>query len=373
VFDVASNIAVATVDLGFEVEGGAIAVTPDGKHAYVATSAGVAVIDTTTNTVVAGVPVGGTTSGVAVTPDGTKVYVTQLFTGISVINTATNKVGATVPIFGGAIAVAPNGQRAYVTNLNDNTTSVIDTANNKVVATILVGGGAIAVTPDGKHVYVTNLDFFSVSVIDTASNTVATTVPVVNGAVDIAITPDGKKVYVAGGSVSVLNTTSNIVVATVAVPNSAVGIAIMPPPAGVPFLAFNAELQIDIDRDPKRDAFALESSFTLSSIASNGIHPLTEPVTLQVGTLSITIPPGSFRNRENENEDEGEHEDGFFTFHGVIDGVQLKALIKRTGTLRYAFHAKAKGANLTGTNNPVQVTLTIGDDTGTASVTARIR
>jgi hypothetical protein len=47
-------------------------------------------------------------------------------------------------------------------------------------------------------------------------------------------------------------------------------------------------------------------------------------------------------------------------------------VIKRTGTLRYAFHAKAKGADLTGIKNPVQVTLTIGDDSGTASVKADI-
>lgn len=56
----------------------------------------------------------------------------------------------------------------------------------------------------------------------------------------------------------------------------------------------------------------------------------------------------------------------------MIDGVRLKALIKRTGTLRYVFLAKAHNADLTGTKNPVQVTLTIGDDSGTTSVQARI-
>lgn len=50
----------------------------------------------------------------------------------------------------------------------------------------------------------------------------------------------------------------------------------------------------------------------------------------------------------------------------------LGALIKRTGTLRYLFEAKGLGANLTGTQNPVPVTLTIGADTGTTSVAADI-
>jgi hypothetical protein len=81
--------------------------------------------------------------------------------------------------------------------------------------------------------------------------------------------------------------------------------------------------------------------------------------------------PGSFNKHEHEGgEDEGE--DGFFTFHGVIDGVRLEVLIKRTGTLRYAFDAKARHANLTRTTNPVPVTLTIGGDSGTASVKADI-
>jgi hypothetical protein len=39
---------------------------------------------------------------------------------------------------------------------------------------------------------------------------------------------------------------------------------------------------------------------------------------------------------------------------------------------RYTFDAGAKGANLTGTTNPVQVMLTIGGDSGATSVTAHI-
>ena len=113
------------------------------------------------------------------------------------------------------------------------------------------------------------------------------------------------------------------------------------------------------------------SGFMLSSTAP-AINPLTEPVTLQIGTLSTTIPAGSFKKHEHEGEDEHDHEDGFFSFHGVIDGVELGARITPTGTLRYTFDAGAKGANLTGTTNPVQVMLTIGGDSGATSVTAHI-
>jgi YVTN family beta-propeller protein len=72
----------------------------------------VSVIATATNTVVATVPVGIHPVGVAITPDGTHVYVANAFSDtVSVIATATNTVVATVPVgrdpFGVAITPGP--------------------------------------------------------------------------------------------------------------------------------------------------------------------------------------------------------------------------------------------------------------------------
>jgi len=70
-------------------------------------SATVSVIDTATNTVVAAIPVGLFPEGVAITPDGTRVYVPNLgFDTVSVIDTATNTVVATITVGGGPLAVA---------------------------------------------------------------------------------------------------------------------------------------------------------------------------------------------------------------------------------------------------------------------------
>jgi YVTN family beta-propeller protein len=76
--------------------------------------------------------------------------------------------------------VTPDGSKVYVTNVNSNTVSVIDTATNTVIATIPVGTTpqGVAVTPDGSKVYVANSDSNTVSVIDTATNTVSATTPV---------------------------------------------------------------------------------------------------------------------------------------------------------------------------------------------------
>jgi hypothetical protein len=133
------------------------------------------------------------------------------------------------------------------------------------------------------------------------------------------------------------------------------------------FSAFSTtNLTIKLNGTPNQDSFDLASSFTLSSTASPGINPLAEAVTLQIGPSTTTIPPGSFKGKKLD-----------FNFTGVIDGVSLDVLIKPTGTLRYAFQAKATGASLNGTENAVYVTLTIGDGSysngGATSVTATFR
>jgi YVTN family beta-propeller protein len=77
VMDTATNTVVATIGVGIGPTG--VAITPDGKHAYVANphSNNVSVIDTASNMVVATVTVGANPNGVAVTPDGKHAYVTN--------------------------------------------------------------------------------------------------------------------------------------------------------------------------------------------------------------------------------------------------------------------------------------------------------
>jgi hypothetical protein len=85
-------------------------------------------------------------------------------------------------------------------------------------------------------------------------------------------------------------------------------------------------------------------------------------VTFQIGTFATTIPAGSFTGTGV----------GPFTFNGMIGGVGLGVRIEPIGTKRYALKAEALRPNVTGTKNPVPVTLTIGGDSGTVSVKAGI-
>jgi YVTN family beta-propeller protein len=87
-------------------------------------------------------------TGVAVTPDGSKVYVANnsFPNSVSEIDTATNTISATIPIGNGSVGVAvkPDGSKVYVANEGADTVSVINTATNTVIATIPVGSQPVA-------------------------------------------------------------------------------------------------------------------------------------------------------------------------------------------------------------------------------------
>ena len=219
VVNTTTNAVVATVPVGTEPAG--LAITPDGAFAYVAnsgTDSSVSVIKTFSNEVVATVPVGHTPWAVAITPDGGQAYVANR-TGddVSVISTSTNLVIATVQVGNDPydLAVTPNGQFVYVAN-DDGTVSVISTATSTVIDTVPVGFSAngVAITPNGKFAYVSA--FNEVVVINTETNAVVKNIGEIYGAYQLAITPNGAKAYVAGsGGFRVIDTATNSVVRTI--------------------------------------------------------------------------------------------------------------------------------------------------------------
>ena len=97
-------------------------------------------------------------SGLAVSPDGTKVYVAHTGTDtVEVIDAATGTLAATpIALPGsaspGSVAFSPDGTKAYVANSFSHTVSVIDVATDTVTSTIVlpVGSGPYAVrfSPD---------------------------------------------------------------------------------------------------------------------------------------------------------------------------------------------------------------------------------
>ncbi len=198
---------------GVEVED--LAVSPDGHRIWVTTDSDTLTeLDAATGAVVA-VAVGlDFAMGLAMSPDGSRVYVSDVVAdALRVIDTASASLLATIPVGADAdpfgVAVSPDGRRVFVANGRANTVSVIDAAAGAVVATVpdLFSPRGVAVTPDGRRVYVTDQGRDTVSVIDVERAVVATTVQVGRNPIGVAVSRDGRRVYVANegsGTLSVL-------------------------------------------------------------------------------------------------------------------------------------------------------------------------
>jgi YVTN family beta-propeller protein len=133
VIDAGTNTVIANIPLSGTPVGG-VGVSPDGSRAYVSQVDGVAAIDTSTNAVIATIPINA--FYVAVSPNG-RPYAT--ITGaVAAIDTATNTVIAMIPVGCCPVGVAasPDGTRIYVTEFVSNTLVIINTATNAVNATV---------------------------------------------------------------------------------------------------------------------------------------------------------------------------------------------------------------------------------------------
>ena len=256
VVDVATNQVASTIDTGDMPY--AIAISPDGTRGYVTDlmQREVWMIDLVSNSVVRRVDLGEPRRpvlrpGVAVSPDGTKVYATLSqpngagFDLLYTIDAATGAqqqraldfhpgdlvagkdgrrvwvvgcrglcsdgalhgvdpanpgqaVQLTLPTVPGQIAIAPDGAHAYVANGLDTSVSVADLRAPAIVKNVRVGAEplGVATSPDGTRVYVTNFQSNTLSVIDAATNTVTGQLNVGATPRAIAVTPDGRFAYV---------------------------------------------------------------------------------------------------------------------------------------------------------------------------------
>ncbi|MFG2818647.1 YncE family protein [Kitasatospora sp. NPDC048365] len=108
----------------------------------------VSVVDPGTGVVVDSVPVGDGPDSVAVSPDGSRVYVTDSGSDtVSVISTRHCAVTATVAVGDGpnSLAVGPGGSQVCVSDFNADTLSVVDTATARATDTVAVGSGPTGV------------------------------------------------------------------------------------------------------------------------------------------------------------------------------------------------------------------------------------
>ncbi len=153
-------------------------------------------------------------------PNGTKAYVSRsstsnpVYSTIFVINIQDMTVikQITLPAQGvpHGIALTPDGTKLYVANLSLSTISVIDAVNDEYVDEISVPGAEpmqAMISPDGNYLYVSARGTGKLLVFDTNSDTQIREITVDAKPMQIAVTSSGNKIYVGSqetGTVSVI-------------------------------------------------------------------------------------------------------------------------------------------------------------------------
>jgi phospholipase C len=238
----APNKIASTVVVGTYPHG--VAITPDGKRAYVANtgpntgrggSETVSVIDVSSQAVTRTVNVGEAPQTVTISPDGSLAFV-ACADGVYVITTSSGSVKKVHERLRNphGVAVAPDGGQAYVTDSERNRVAIIDVSSLHAVKRIAVGRTPwnAAFNSDGSRAYVTNANDNTVSVIDTTTRRVTKTIPLGSGTTTgseasftqinqiptaVALSPDGK-IWVAcnaSSSLVVIDPSSNAVIKSI--------------------------------------------------------------------------------------------------------------------------------------------------------------
>jgi len=181
---------------------------PSGLMAYVTETLGVVTpVNIATGTAGTPITVGPMPTAIAITPDGKTAYVANEGSNtVTPITIATGTAGTPITVGStpDAIAITPNGQTAYVANEGSRTVTPITVATGTAGTPIPVGNApvAIAITPDGQTAYVVNTSSDSVTPITVATGTAGTPITVGLAPEGIAITPDGTTAYVVSNSAS---------------------------------------------------------------------------------------------------------------------------------------------------------------------------
>jgi RHS repeat-associated protein len=329
--DLTTGIIDQTVTVGSTP--GAVAVSPDGQFVYVANNGSgtvsviqVNLMDTTSNPNVATItlPSGAVPHSLVVSPNGDQLLVVDGVIGavtvidtnpadVSTYRTVTNTVcvdGSTAPCtdtFGPtAIAISPDGSRAYVLDGGPNDVTVLDqsagTYTYQAKQTSLFTGTpqGIAISPNDQSAYVTdapstgngNLRTFAIN--PTNGLLVAgTSVTVGQNPIGVSLSPNGGSAYVLNGNsatVSVVNTTSGSTT-SVSVPATARAVGVKPD--GSDFIATSS---------------STTSPLSIYSTATNApASPPTIALGSSVGPYGVAVDPlynrpsgGSLAGYEND-------------------------------------------------------------------------
>ncbi|MCE1247500.1 MAG: beta-propeller fold lactonase family protein [Firmicutes bacterium] len=199
-----------------------ITASPEENRIYVANAEGITVIDSTGDTPDDNIELPPMSDGSRGIPkalvcseDGSMLYIAVSYETsgeVLVLHTASKKVTARIKVGAdpSGIALSPDGSKIFTANNGSSTVSVLQARPLSLICSVVVGTGPvkIAVAPNGKKVFVTNRNNDSLSILSGAMFDNMETVKVGREPLGVAVSEDGSTVYTANsadGTVSIID------------------------------------------------------------------------------------------------------------------------------------------------------------------------
>jgi YVTN family beta-propeller protein len=213
-FDLTAAKPVGTVEVG--VNGHEVAVSPDGKFAYVPIygNSGVGkpgtdgrsidIIDLHARMVVGHIDLGKPVRPHCAKfgPDGLLYVSAELANSVFAVDPAARKVVAEIPT--GAeqshmFVISPDGKRAYTSNVSAGSVSALDLQKRSLVTVIPVAKTVqrISISPDGRYVFTHDQDNPRIAMISTADNKILQWINLPGTVYSSAVTPDNRRLVAA--------------------------------------------------------------------------------------------------------------------------------------------------------------------------------
>lgn len=208
------------------------------------------VFDVPSHTLVATVPVDPEPHEVAVTPDGRKAYVSCVRgKSLSVVDLKRYKVTATLKPdrvdYPHGMAVTPDGRRLLLTGEGSRRLYLIDTARDVVeraVTTSQAGSHMVVMAKEGRRAWIANRDSESLSLYELPTLRLLKTVKAGPGPEGIALSPNGRWVVTAlqrAGQVAIIDAGQGHVVTRLPAGQTPIRVAF--PPKGLIALVSNRD------------------------------------------------------------------------------------------------------------------------------------
>ena len=257
---------IAKISVG--VNGHEVAVSPDGKFAYVPIygNSGVGkpgtdgstidVIDIANRKLAYSIDLGKPLRphNPAFGPDGNLYVSAELSQSLDVIDPKTRKIIAEIPTGqdeSHMFIIRPDASKptAYTANVHAGTVSVLDIPGRKLIKTIPVSKivQRISVEPDGKYVFTQDQNAPRIAVIDPHSNTISGWIDLPEMVYASEPTPDSRWLVCAGmkGHIFVVDLQTRKVAKTFDAPTT-LGKVLIRPDGGVAYISFLAAGKIEV-------------------------------------------------------------------------------------------------------------------------------